>query len=690
MAGYARPRSHRITVVLAALVLLALAPPATAAPSQPQLVSEQPSAGPQILDGTVYAITQVGDVLVAGGSFSRVQAPGGAVARKGVVAWNTRTRALVSGFAPQLNGIVRTVLPGPVPDTVYVGGGFGTVNGAAARSLVLLRLSDGGRVPGFTAPNGMGPVASVQRVGSRLYVGGTFTTLAGQRHAGIATLDATTGAVDGKLQSDVEGHHSWTPDGDPRQVKGGVGVDRVAVSPDGTRLVAIGNFTTVDGQPRDQVAMWDISGPTAVLRSWHPPRYDLQCSLAYDSYVRDVDFSPDGSWFVIASTGGRRGGSLCDSAGRFETAGTGLDIAPTWVTTTGADSLLSVTITGAAVYLGGHQRWFNNARGGDVPGPGAVPRPGIAAVDPANGVPLAWNPGRHPRGAGAYALFASATALWVGSDTNYLGHDPRVLASKIGSFPLAGGRPGASKAAPGLPGTVLVGPVGAGSATARPFDGTNAGAPAAVALPLPVAALRGTTVVGNTLFYGKSDGLLYERHLSGSGAYGPEALVDPYNDPYWSSRANGSGPPIAPAGQTYRGVRPDFYSDPARTTGKTGELANVTALFYDGVGRLYYTVAGKAGLFYRPFSPDVTRSPAGGGVTTGGVVWPVEAQVKGVSLPPITGAFLTGGFLYYAKADGTLNRVSFSADGRPSGVPVVVGRGQVWSSRALFLRPSGG
>ena len=37
-------------------------------------------------------------------------------------------------------------------------------------------------------------------------------------------------------------------------------------------------------------------------------------------------------------------------------------------------------------------------------------------------MPLAWNPGRNPRGAGAYALLATPQGLYVGSDTNYIGN----------------------------------------------------------------------------------------------------------------------------------------------------------------------------------------------------------------------------------------------------------------------------
>ena len=841
-----RPTAAALAAVLLATGALAAAPTASAVQArQASVVSAVPAAGtPHVLDGAALAFAQVGSTMVAGGSFTEVASPDPArpYVRQRLVAFDAATGAVSTTFAPQLDGAVQALLPGPRPGTVYVGGQFATLDGTAAKSLLLLDVATGRRDPAFVPPVLNGTVQSLERAGGRLYVGGTFTRAGAVAHGGLVALDAGTGAVTPFLTSTVSGHHSWTPTSPPTHVKAAVGVFGTDLSPDGRTLVAIGNFEEVDGTPRDQIALWDLSGSSAVLRDWRTRRFEPVCRPdLHDFYVRDVDFSPDGSWFVVADTGGRAAGSLCDTASRWESSAAGQDVQPTWVADTGGDSLLSTAVTGAAVYVGGHQRWLNNGLVKDRAGPGSVPRPGVAALDPDNGLPLAWNPGRTPRGTGAAALYATAAGLWMGSDTDHVGVDQRYLRPKIAFFPLVGGRPAAPTTVPTLPGAVHLdvppapkatgvlyrvnagGPLlrsldagrdwaadtattspyrstgslvratdtsiahldatvpagtpravfadqrydpgkradgqemrwrfpvragtqvvvrvylanlcgcttagrrvfdvrvdgvlrsddldvyatvadqtgsmrrypvtsdgsvdvkflheadqpsiaaievlvaGSGSATAVPsrltarrFDGSTAGLAAAVTSPLDVAAVRGATLVGGTLFYGRTDSNLYRRTLSG-GSWGPETRVDPYEDPVWSDEPTGSG-------GVYRGVRPAFYN----------ELTNVTSLFFQG-GRMYYTLYGQHGLFSRAFSPD------------SGALHHDRLQVPGAVLPDLTGAFLAGSTLYYVpRATGDLMRVGFRPTGL-TGTPVVVSGpgkdGIDWRSRVLFLAP---
>jgi hypothetical protein len=198
-------------------------------------------------------------------------------------------------------------------------------------------------------------------------------------------------------------------------------------------LVATGNFTTVNGQSRRRAFELNL-GATATLSTWHAPRFDVNC-VATSRLIsaQGVDFSPDGSYFVIVATGGPTGtNGICDAAARFETANVSSNAQPTWINWTGGDTLYSVAVTGAAVYVGGHQRWLDNPLGHDSAGPGAVSRPGIGAIDPVTGMALPWNPTKS-RNHGTMVLYATPQGLWVGSDGTEFGHEPH---NGIGFAPL--------------------------------------------------------------------------------------------------------------------------------------------------------------------------------------------------------------------------------------------------------------
>ncbi|GAA0579933.1 hypothetical protein GCM10009546_48000 [Actinomadura livida] len=72
--------------------------------------------------------------------------------------------------------------------------------------------------------------------------------------------------------------------------------------------------------------MIDLAGTAPVLSTWETDAYADACSPAYDAYMRGMDFSPGGSYFVVVTTGGGGFGTeaLCDSAARWETGRSGL------------------------------------------------------------------------------------------------------------------------------------------------------------------------------------------------------------------------------------------------------------------------------------------------------------------------------------------------------------------------------
>ncbi|MGC3863149.1 hypothetical protein ACPSM1_23510 [Micromonospora chersina] len=368
---------------------------------------------PHALDGTVYRILQIGNRVYLAGSFTTVRNAGqtAQLAMPRLVALDATTGRIDTTFRPVVNGTVKALAAAPDGRSLYIGGAFTTVNGVAAPRVARVDAATGARVAGFAPAALNNQVNDMRLVGNRLILGGAFQTVGGVTRRALAALNATTGAADASVNLRIEGPRKTTS-GATAPVK----IEALDVSADGRRLVFVGNFSSVAGVARHQLAVANLSDTGATLSGWSTLRYQPQCAASMPTYLRGVDISPDGAWFVAVTTGAAFPGTLCDAASRFEFGAEAGGKQPTWVNYTGGDTLLSVAITGAAVYVGGHQRWLDNPYGRNSAGAGAVSRPGIGAIHPTTGKALAWNPTKD-RGVGTAELYATDRGLWVGSDT---------------------------------------------------------------------------------------------------------------------------------------------------------------------------------------------------------------------------------------------------------------------------------
>ena len=185
--------------------------------------------------------------------------------------------------------------------------------------------------------------------------------------------------------------------------------------------MALGNFTSVAGARAVAGLHARPRADQATLNPWYyQPLENLLRSQQSPAYLRDVDFSPDGSYFVFVSTGyvprsGGVGRDLCDAAARFETS-VAQPSRPTWINYTGGDTLHSVAVTGAAVYVQGHQRWLDNPLGRRL----GRTRSGVATRDrgdpPDAGDGAALEPRPRPAAWAARTSWSTSAGLWVGSD----------------------------------------------------------------------------------------------------------------------------------------------------------------------------------------------------------------------------------------------------------------------------------
>lgn len=621
-------------VLATGLVTTVTTGPSARADGQPnKIVSADPANfTPNLLDGDVQSIAQIGDRVFIGGNFTQAEEAGSTtvITRNRVLAFNATTGKIDTGFHPSVDGEVSVVLPSADGHSLYLGGIFKNIDGVSHKNLARVDADTGQAVAGFT-PDVDAAVKDLRLVGGRLWAGGNFDLVDGAAQSALATLDPDTGRRDTYQTLPFTG----TQDG------GTTHIVKMDVSPDGSKLVAIGNFTSVGGQSRPQIVMLDLTGGAAALANWQTGKYAAACSSAFDTYMRGVDFSPDGGFFVVSTTGAAGGTSkMCDSQARWETGATGSNLAPTWTTFTGGDTTYAVEVTESAVYVGGHFRWSNNPFGSDSAGRGAVERSGVAALDPASGMPFQWNPGR-TRGVGVFDLMATPQGLWMASDTDETGGETH---QKLAMFPVAGGETLPALFTGALPGNVYSG----GSAVQnflrhRTFDGTTAGSVQTDATAgLDWRTVRGAFMINNDLYTGLSNGTLTKRTYDGSSLGSPSVV-------------NAADQLVSES---------DWHS----------ALPSVRGMFYAN-GRIYYT-RGTSALYYRGFNPE------------SGVVAALEisatGNLPGVDWSTVGGMFTAGGKLYYVSTvDGKLRSLSFTG-GVPSGTPVLVDGGD-WRGQAVFL-----
>ena len=602
--------------------------------SQTVLVNPNPvNNTPHVLNGRVLQFARIGTTIYVAGSFTQVQASGGGpvLNRTNVFAFDVNTGAISPTWTPNVNGEVNSLQVMPDGSGVFLGGAFRNVGGAASRGVAKVHPTTGARIASFSAPTN-GNVAALALNGSRLFVGGKFSAIKGVSRSRLAAVNTATGAVDAGFNLPIT---------DPYTSGTAVEVAKMDVTPSGDRMVIVGNFRTVGGQTRVQLAQIDLTANA--VATWRTDDMDVgRCASVFYLYPRDVQYSPDGSYFAMVTTGaGYFPETLCDTTTRWETYESGPNRHPTWIDYSGGDTLYGVAITGAAIYVGGHQRWMNNAAVGDVAAEGAVAREGIAALDPVSGRPFSWNPGR-ARGVGVFDMLAVPQGLLVGSDTQRLGGETH---RRVGMFPIAGGRVPVVGQAAALPGDLYT--LGSGESLLR-FDDFNGGPPDTTPATVNTPGTDWSTASGAFTLNGR----LYAGFQNGnlvSWAFDGTSLTDQRNV-------------LAQANYV---LGPEWIS-----------FAPMTGMYWKD-GRLYYTQQGDDRLFYRSFSAD------------SGVIGSVEYVADPNGWSGVAGMTEAGNFVFFVTADGTLHRVADDARGVPFGPDTVIGGpgidGRDYGNNGMFV-----
>jgi hypothetical protein len=409
----------------AAVAVAGLAGPASAS------VSTTPASGtPQLYPNgtteTVRQLVQCGGTMYAVGSFTQIQqgSSGPVYTRNNVFSFSATSPFAVTSWAPNVNGTVNTIaFNGTDCSTAYIGGQFSSVNGSAAANIAAVATSNGSLVSSFSH-SANGQVETIASYNGHLLTGGYFTSINGSSaHRYMASLSPSTGGDDGFVNLNISGNYQYcNSSGTQCAASNGTRVYNQQLSHSGLLDLVEGDFTSVGGQPRQQIFMLNLSGSSAVVTGWTSSEFNEHCWYTEPFYLRAASWSPDDSAVYTATTGYHLynwNGSypltgLCDTAAAFPATQT--TVTHTWINYTGCDSLYATAADASTAYFGGHERWSQNPNGCDFQGTGGISAPGMEGLLPSNGL-LTFNPTR-ARGKGADDMLITSAGLWIASD-NY-------------------------------------------------------------------------------------------------------------------------------------------------------------------------------------------------------------------------------------------------------------------------------
>ena len=272
--------------------------------------------------------------MVVGGSFTTVTPTAGAgagtaVTRKYLFAFNATTGALDTGFVPSVNGEVDSIVPTADGTGVYVGGMFTTAGGVSTR-LAEFNLTTGARVATFNPSlNGQINDMALSATGCSSPAPSPSVKSASSRRPGVGQRHHRR--LDPYLSINLTGHHNYGRVAGAAEAASAP--PSIAVSPDGTRAIVDGNFIQAQDGVGDATRATRSSSIILGAELGHG-RPELEHERLHQRllfaapttrYVRDIGWSPDGSYFVVAATGGYYGSTFqdCDAASRFNASSTG-------------------------------------------------------------------------------------------------------------------------------------------------------------------------------------------------------------------------------------------------------------------------------------------------------------------------------------------------------------------------------
>ncbi len=330
-------------VLFASIGLAAPAAVADSAPPDPSAVTPATvtaDALPTVqVDGVVWQQVIVDDTVYAAGSFSTARPSGSSpgvntVPRSNILAYDLTTGTLLP-FAPVLNAQALSIAAAPDGSRLYVGGDFTSVNGTQVYRVAALDPATGSLVTSFL-PKVAATVRAIVATEATVYLGGLFNAVGSVTRTRLAALQASNGALT-----------TWNPSADDGRV------NALALSPDRTKVVVGGAFTTVNGSSNPGYGLAAVDTSTGALLTWEVNNRVRNGGV--NAAITSLSGDADNVYITgyVFGTGGNLEGTAAASwnGGKI-----------TWLDDCHGDTYAAVPI-GDVVYKVGHAHYCGNIGG---------------------------------------------------------------------------------------------------------------------------------------------------------------------------------------------------------------------------------------------------------------------------------------------------------------------------------------
>lgn len=308
--------------------------------NSPETVTADVLPTPQI-DGVVWDQEVVGNTVFVGGQFTTARPYGAApgtqeVARSNFLAYDLTTGALRTDISPSFNAQVRSISASPDGKRLYVAGSFTSVSGQTRYRITAFDLPSMTLVSNFRPTVGT-TVETVLATASAIYISGGFTVVQKETRLRAAALSPTNAAL-----------LPWAP------VLEGGSAKAIVVSPDGSKVVLGGSFTSLNGSSDPGYGIGAVTADTGASLPW-----------AMNSIIRNggtkssiMDLSSDGDSVYGVGYQHSQGGKATEGTFRASWA----DGTLTWLADCHGDTY-SVEAVGDVIYTAGHNHACDNTGG---------------------------------------------------------------------------------------------------------------------------------------------------------------------------------------------------------------------------------------------------------------------------------------------------------------------------------------